>query len=72
MRQFCFFLNLAGSVMYEYGMRLGNEVAGLKGLQKQAKCYLAAMNCLHLVDPRYAWIVKPVPVERVKVYVYTV
>lgn len=51
----------AGSVMYEYGMRLGQEVSGLKGLQKQAKCYLACMNALRLVDPKYAWIVKPVP-----------
>lgn len=25
----------------------------------QAKCYLAAMNALHLVDPKNAWIVKP-------------
>lgn len=46
--------------MYEYGMRLGQEVAGLKGLQKQAKCYLASMNALRLVDQKYAWIVKPV------------
>ena len=45
--------------MYEYGMRLGREVQGVKGLQRQAKCYLAAMNSLRLVDPKYAWIVKP-------------
>ena len=25
----------------------------------QAKCYLAAMNALHLVDQKNAWIVKP-------------
>ncbi|XP_064635378.1 nuclear pore complex protein Nup160-like isoform X2 [Lineus longissimus] len=49
----------AGNVMYEYGMRLGREMPGLKGLQRQAKCYLAAMNALQLVDPKYAWIVTP-------------
>ena len=49
----------AGSIMYEYGMRLGREGPGLKGLQHQAKCYLAALNALRLVDPKYAWIVKP-------------
>ena len=51
----------AGSVMYEYGVRIGQEVGGLRGLQKQAKCYLATLNSLRLVDPKYAWIVKPVP-----------
>ena len=40
-------------------MRLGIEVSGLKGLQKQAKCYLAALNTLRLVNSNYAWIVKP-------------
>ncbi|XP_068751589.1 nuclear pore complex protein Nup160-like isoform X2 [Montipora capricornis] len=49
----------AGSAMYEHAMRLGQEVSGLDSLQKQAKCYLAAMNSLHLVDPKNAWIVKP-------------
>ena len=41
-------------------MRLGHEVPGLKGLKRQAKCYLAAMNALRLVDSSYAWILKPV------------
>ena len=45
-------------------MRLGQEVGGLKGLQKQAKCYLAALNSLRLVSPDYAWIVKPAPSMR--------
>ncbi|XP_015761329.1 PREDICTED: nuclear pore complex protein Nup160-like [Acropora digitifera] len=49
----------AGAAMYEHAMRLGQEVSGLDSLQKQAKCYLAAMNALHLVDPKNAWIVKP-------------
>ena len=47
--------------MYEYGVRQGREISGLKGLQKQAKCYLAALNALRLVSPEYAWIVKPLP-----------
>ncbi|XP_020630292.1 nuclear pore complex protein Nup160-like isoform X2 [Orbicella faveolata] len=49
----------AGSAMYDHAMRLGQEVSGLDSLQKQAKCYLAAMNALRLVDPKNAWIVKP-------------
>ncbi|XP_078332937.1 nuclear pore complex protein Nup160-like isoform X1 [Crassostrea virginica] len=49
----------AGSVMYEHGMRLGREVPSRQGLQKQSHCYLAAMNALRLVNPMYAWIVKP-------------
>ncbi|CAH3174338.1 unnamed protein product [Porites lobata] len=55
----------AGSAMYEHAMRLGQEVSGLDSLQKQAKCYLAAMNALHLVDPKNAWIVKPL--DRVEI-----
>uniref|UniRef100_A0A9J8D3V8 Nucleoporin 160 n=1 Tax=Cyprinus carpio carpio TaxID=630221 RepID=A0A9J8D3V8_CYPCA len=49
----------AGTVMFEYGMRLGREVRTLRGLQKQVNCYLAALNCLRLVHPDYAWIVQP-------------
>ncbi|XP_067406756.1 nuclear pore complex protein Nup160 isoform X2 [Emydura macquarii macquarii] len=49
----------AGTVMFEYGMRLGREVRTLRGLQKQGNCYLAAINCLQLIRPEYAWIVQP-------------
>ncbi|XP_063052787.1 nuclear pore complex protein Nup160 [Engraulis encrasicolus] len=49
----------AGTVMFEYGMRLGREVRTLHGLQKQVNCYLAALNCLRLIRPDYAWIVQP-------------
>lgn len=55
--------------MYEYGLRLGREVPGLKGLQRQAKCYLAALNALRLVDPKYAWIVKPGAPDKARVSV---
>ncbi|XP_007956700.1 nuclear pore complex protein Nup160 [Orycteropus afer afer] len=50
----------AGTVMFEYGMRLGREVRTLRGLEKQGSCYLAAINCLRLIRPEYAWIVQPV------------
>uniref|UniRef100_H3D8B1 Nucleoporin 160 n=1 Tax=Tetraodon nigroviridis TaxID=99883 RepID=H3D8B1_TETNG len=49
----------AGTVMYEFGMRLGREVRTRLGLQKQVNCYLAALNCLRLIRPEYAWIVQP-------------
>ncbi|XP_053305363.1 nuclear pore complex protein Nup160 [Spea bombifrons] len=49
----------AGSVMFEYGMRLGREVRNSEGLQKQVNAYLACLNCLRLVRPKYAWIVQP-------------
>uniref|UniRef100_A0A8B9GAH5 Nucleoporin 160 n=1 Tax=Amazona collaria TaxID=241587 RepID=A0A8B9GAH5_9PSIT len=51
----------AGTVMFEYGMRLGREVRTLRGLQKQGNCFLAAVNCLRLIRPEYAWIVQPAP-----------
>lgn len=53
-------LSSAGTVMFEYGMRLGREVRTLKGLQKQSNCFLAALNCLRLIRPEYAWIAQPV------------
>lgn len=49
----------AGTVMFEYGMRLGREVRTRLGLQKQVNCYLAALNCLRLIRQEYAWIVQP-------------
>ncbi|KAM4617495.1 nuclear pore complex protein Nup160 [Discoglossus pictus] len=49
----------AGTVMFEYGMRLGREVRTLRGLQKQVNSYLACLNCLRLIRPEYAWIVQP-------------
>ncbi|XP_003465204.2 nuclear pore complex protein Nup160 [Cavia porcellus] len=49
----------AGTVMFEYGTRLGREVRTLRGLEKQGSCYLAAINCLRLIRPEYAWIVQP-------------
>lgn len=55
------FYVLAATVMYEQGMRLGFEGTHSADLtERQAKCYLACLNALQLVEPRYAWIVKPV------------
>ncbi|KAL4225759.1 hypothetical protein ACF0H5_016448 [Mactra antiquata] len=54
----------AGSVMYEQGMRLGCEVPGKQGLQRQAQCYLSALNALRLVKPEYSWIIKPTLVSK--------
>ena len=50
----------AAHVMYECGMRLGTELFTLEGLKRQAKCYLACLNCLKLVSEKNAWIVRPV------------
>ncbi|XP_046859836.1 nuclear pore complex protein Nup160-like [Xenia sp. Carnegie-2017] len=49
----------AASAMYEYGIRLAQELPGLESLQKQAKCYLTTMNSLRLLDEKNSWIVKP-------------
>ena len=46
--------------MYECAMRLSTETHSLAGLKQQMKCYLACLNALRLVNPDYAWIVKPV------------
>lgn len=56
----------AASMMYEYGIRMGSECGGLKGLQQQVKCYLAAMNSLELVDPNYQWLVTPVHADNAR------
>ena len=51
----------AAVAMYECIMRLGCEMATLPILQKQAKCYLAAINALYLVDEKSAFVIKPRP-----------
>ncbi|XP_077588676.1 nuclear pore complex protein Nup160 isoform X1 [Stigmatopora nigra] len=51
----------AGAAMLELGVRLGREVGSVRCLKKQVNCYLAAINCLRLVRPEYAWMVLPVP-----------
>ncbi|XP_023245481.1 nuclear pore complex protein Nup160 homolog [Copidosoma floridanum] len=49
----------AASTMYEQAVRLGQEPPVLSFLLRQARCYLAAMNALQLVDNDYRWIVRP-------------
>ena len=49
----------AAVAMYECIMRLGGEMATIPILQKQAKCYLAAINALYLVDEKSAFVIKP-------------
>ncbi|XP_028306669.1 nuclear pore complex protein Nup160 [Gouania willdenowi] len=49
----------AGTVMFELGMRLGQEVRTRHGLHKQVNCFLSALNCLQLIDPQYSWILRP-------------
>lgn len=46
--------------MYECAMRIGTEMVNLAGLKQQVRCYLACLNALRLVNPEYAWIIKPV------------
>lgn len=50
--------SVAASVMYEYSCKLRAEISGIKGLQGQAKCLLAAMNALKLGDAKYAYILR--------------
>merc|ERR1712079_740331 len=50
----------AAYVMYECAMRLSTETFSQQGLEKQVQCFLACLNSLRLVNPNYAWIVKPV------------
>jgi len=56
----CRCVSTAGSVMYQYALRLAQDSSGLKGIQGQAKCLLAAMNALRLGDPKFAWVTRPV------------
>ncbi|EEB10017.1 conserved hypothetical protein [Pediculus humanus corporis] len=51
----------AACVMYEQAFRLSidNTDTCIKILEKQCKCYIAAINSLNLVKKEDAWIVKP-------------
>ena len=56
--QFGCCVSAAVSVMYQYALRLARDSAGLKGIQDQVECLLAAMNTLRLGDPKFAWVDK--------------
>jgi hypothetical protein len=52
---------IAARAMYSYARRI-QKVAPtsnihLEAISSQAQAYLAAINALHLVDPKNAWIV---------------
>ncbi|KAK6630703.1 hypothetical protein RUM44_002872 [Polyplax serrata] len=51
----------AACVMYEQAFRLSFDSTdtSIKTLEKQCKCYIAAINSLNLVKEEDAWIVKP-------------
>ncbi|CAN8010772.1 unnamed protein product [Ixodes pacificus] len=53
----------AAAMMHEYGSRLGQEVPGSQSLRRQQLCLLAAINCLLLAKPKYAWITSPLLVH---------
>lgn len=46
--------------MYEQSMRLIMESNSLESMQKRCDSLLMCMNSMHLIDPRYRWIAKPV------------
>lgn len=65
----CVCVCVAGTVMLELGVRLGREVCSVRGLKKQVNCFLAAINCLRLIRPEYAWMV--LPVSEVRTHAHT-
>lgn len=44
--------------MYEQAFRL-MQYNTMESLEKQVKCYLAAVNALYLCDKKFAWVLKP-------------
>lgn len=56
----------AASAMYEYGLRLHNEVAGPQSLKRQELCLMVAINALMLLKPADAWIAMPAFAEASK------
>lgn len=49
----------AASTMYEYGQRLFQEVPGTASLNKQVLALGMTLDNLRIIDPQYAWIIKP-------------
>ena len=52
----------AAGCMYEYAIRLKNEMTGLQSLKKQEKCYLTCLNTLKLINKEFAFISIPADV----------
>lgn len=44
--------------MYEQAFRLKHHNT-IDALEKQVKCYLAAVNALSLCNPKFAWVLIP-------------
>jgi tetratricopeptide (TPR) repeat protein len=49
----------AASFMYEYAIRLKNEMNGMQSLKKQEICYLTCLNTLKLVNKEFSFISIP-------------
>ena len=49
----------AASCMYEYAIRLKNEMTGMQSLKKQEICYLTCLNTLKLVNKEFSFITIP-------------
>lgn len=52
------YMRLAANVMYEQAFRL-IQYNSMESLEKQMKCYLTALNSLHLCDKNLAWVLNP-------------
>lgn len=52
-------LFLAATAMYEQAYRLGQHNT-VEALEHQVKCYLDCINCLHLIDEKSQWVLRPV------------
>lgn len=48
----------AASIMYEQAFRL-MQYNTMEALEKQVKCYLAAINSLNLCEKKFAWVLRP-------------
>ncbi|KAI1280596.1 Nuclear pore complex protein [Halotydeus destructor] len=44
------------NVMFEYARRLSQELHGVESLEKQLRCLLVVLNCLKLVEKKFAWV----------------
>lgn len=50
----------ASAIMYEQALRFQLESDTVESMQKRCASLLVCINALHLIDPRYRWIAKPV------------
>lgn len=50
----------AASIMYEQALRCSLECDTLTAIERRYDCLLVCVTALHLTDPKYAWIARPV------------